>query len=176
VLEKLGQAGVEVKVKGEWLQVECDKRPCGVSLTTEPYPGFPTDLQPPFVSLLSVADGKSIVTETIHEGRLRYCSELNRMGAQIEVKEPEITRDGELRLPAVAIIDGVEALHGAEVYACDLRAGAALVLAGLAAEGETVIQNAEVVERGYERFAEKLGSLGAKVKMLCEAEAPLRAR
>ncbi len=176
VLEKLGQAGVEVKVKGEWLQVECDKRPCGVSLTTEPYPGFPTDLQPPFVSLLSVADGKSIVTETIHEGRLRYCSELNRMGAQIEVKEPEITRDGELRLPAVAIIEGVEALHGAEVYACDLRAGAALVLAGLAAEGETVIQNAEVVERGYERFAEKLGSLGAKVKMLCEAEAPLRAR
>lgn len=175
-IEKLRQAGVEVEVKGDWLQVKCCKRLRGVSLTTEPYPGFPTDLQPPFVSLLSVAEGKSVVTETIHEGRLRCCSELIRMGAQIEVREPEVSHDGELRLPSVAIIEGVEALHGAEVYACDLRAGAALLLAGLVADGETVIHNAEVVERGYERFVEKLNSLGAKVRMLQDAEALLRAR
>lgn len=175
-IEKLWQAGIEVEMKGDWLRVKCDRRPCGVSLTTEPYPGFPTDLQPPFVSLLSVAEGKSVVTETIHEGRLRYCSELIRMGAQIEVKEPEVSHDGELRLPSVAIIEGVESLHGAEVHACDLRAGAALLLAGLVADGETVIHNAEVVERGYERFVEKLNSLGARVKMLHDAEVLLRAR
>ncbi|MCX7776555.1 MAG: UDP-N-acetylglucosamine 1-carboxyvinyltransferase [Armatimonadetes bacterium] len=176
VIEKLSQAGVKVEVKGDWLQVECDRRPCGVSLTTEPYPGFPTDLQPPFVSLLSIAEGKSVVTETIHEGRLRYCSELRRMGAQIEVSEPDVSHNGELRLPSVAIVEGVEALYGAEVYACDLRAGAALTVAGLAAYGETVIQNAEAIERGYERFVEKLDSLGAKVKMLCEVEVSSQVR
>jgi UDP-N-acetylglucosamine 1-carboxyvinyltransferase len=172
VLEKLRQAGVEVRVDDEWVNVRCPNRPKGVSVTTEPYPGFPTDLQPPFVSLLSIAEGKSIVTETIHEGRLRYCSELIRMGARIEVRE--LSTENGFHLPSVAIIEGVEKLYGTDVRACDLRAGAALVLAGLVAEGETCIHNAEVVNRGYERFCEKLNSLGARVTVYSEAESTLQ--
>lgn len=176
IIEKLERASIKVCVKGDWLEVDCDKRPCSVSLTTEPYPGFPTDLQPPFVSLLSIADGKSVVTETIHEGRLRYCEELKRMGAKIWVEEPSASGENELRLPSVAIIEGVEALHGAEIKACDLRAGAALVLAGLVADGETVIRDADVIERGYEHFVKKLESLGARVMEHQYAGALLQAR
>lgn len=169
VLEKLEQTGVEITTYKDMLRANGYKRPRGASLTTAPYPGFPTDLQPPFVTLLSIAEGRSAVTETIHEGRLRYCEELKRMGAEIYVEEPEVSCDDEVRLPAVAYIEGVDCLHGASVWACDLRAGAALILAGLIADAETVVHNAEVVERGYERFVDKLRALGARVQPYVEA-------
>lgn len=172
VLEKLEQTGTTVMVQSDVLRVRSDRRVHAVSLTTAPYPDFPTDLQPPFVTLLSVAKGRSAVTETIHEGRLRYCDELRKMGAMIEIEEPKTMCDDEVRLPAVAYIDGVEKLHGAVVKACDLRAGAALILAGLVADGETVVHGIDVVERGYECFFEKIQSLGGMVKWLAVEDEP----
>jgi len=119
-----------------------------------PFPGFPTDMQSPFMALLSIVDGTSIVTETIFENRFMHISELKRMGANIKV-------DGR-----TAVIEGVKKLTGAQVKATDLRAGAALVLAGLAAEGETEISDVEHIDRGYYQFEKKLLSLGAKIKRI----------
>ena len=129
-------------------------RPRPVDISTLPYPGVATDYKPLLVTLLSVADGVSIVTENLYAGRFRYIDELRRMGA-------DVATDGHH-----AVIRGVARLSGAPVRAPDIRAGAALVLAGLAAEGETVVHGAEHVDRGYEDFAGRLAGLGADIERL----------
>ena len=121
-------------------------------VTTLPYPGFPTDMQPQMSVLLALAEGTSTVTESIFENRFKYVDELTRMGAQVKVESN------------IAIITGVEKYTGARVSAPDLRAGAALVIAGLAAEGITIVDDIYYIERGYEHFEEKLASLGAMIE------------
>jgi UDP-N-acetylglucosamine 1-carboxyvinyltransferase len=123
-----------------------------IDLETLPYPGFPTDMQAPFMALLTLSEGNSVITETVFENRLGQVAELNRMGADIRVKGNN------------AIIRGVPMLSGAPVVATDLRASAALVLAGLAAEGKTVIQGLHHLDRGYDNLEEKLRQLGARIQ------------
>ena len=118
------------------------------------YPGFPTDLQQPLTAMLAIAGGRSNVTENIYESRFKYVDELNRMGAQIKVYN------------RVAVVDGVPSLTGIPVTASDLRAGAALVIAGLIAEGTTEISGVKYIRRGYENLEEKLRSLGARIKRI----------
>jgi len=122
-----------------------------VDITATPHPGFPTDVHPPMAALLSVADGTGVITETVFERRFRYAAELQRMGADIVVSGQ------------TAVVRGVERLTGAQVVAPDLRAGAALVLAGLMAEGETEVTGLEHIDRGYECLVDKLKALGAEV-------------
>ncbi len=124
------------------------------NVKTLPYPGFPTDMQAPISAVLCLADGASMITETIYENRFRYIEELKRMGAKIQV-------DGK-----VAVVEGVEKLSGAPVRACDLRAGAALMVAALAADGSTEIEGVNFIERGYEDFPGKLKALGADIRVL----------
>ena len=134
------------------VRVHADGRPNAVGFTeTRPYPGFPTDLQPQLFSLLSVADGTSVLVENVFENRFKHAQELKKMGAQSRI------------LDRTAIITGTDRLHGATVTAHDLRGGAALVLAGLKAEGDTVIEHAERIERGYERMDLQLAALGGAV-------------
>jgi UDP-N-acetylglucosamine 1-carboxyvinyltransferase len=121
------------------------------NVKTLPYPGFPTDMQSQVAVCMSLAKGTSVITEGIYDTRFRYCAELNRMGAKIKVDTK------------VALIEGVEQLHGCEVKACDLRAGAAMVIAGLAADGTTTVEDVHYIERGYECMIEKLRSLGADI-------------
>jgi UDP-N-acetylglucosamine 1-carboxyvinyltransferase len=129
-----------------------------VDIETLPYPGFPTDMQAQFMALLAQSEGDSVITETVFENRLRHVAELNRMGADIRVKGNN------------ALIRGVPMLSGAPVVATDLRASAALVLAGLAAEGKTIIQRLHHLERGYENLEAKLRQLGARLQRV-EGEA-----
>ncbi|MCR5717849.1 MAG: UDP-N-acetylglucosamine 1-carboxyvinyltransferase [Oscillospiraceae bacterium] len=126
----------------------------GTNVKTEPYPGFPTDMQPQMAVLLALSEGQSNITESVWEDRFKYVGELKRMGANID-----LTRDG-------AIIWGVPGLHGANVRACDLRAGAAVVIAGLAAEGTTEITDIHHIERGYSHIVEKLRSIGADIRRI----------
>lgn len=121
-------------------------------VTTLPYPGFPTDMQPQMAVVLGIADGTSTVTESIFENRFKYVDELTRMGADIKVEGN------------IAIINGVKKYTGARVNAPDLRAGAALVIAGLAAEGVTIVDDIYYIERGYEGFETKLAELGGKIE------------
>ena len=121
-------------------------------IKTMPHPGFPTDMQQPFTALLTLADGVSIVTETVYESRFRYTTELERMGADIRVEGQS------------AVIHGVERLTGAPVRCMDLRAGAAVVVAGLAAHGETTVTNLHHLDRGYQNIVSNLQSLGADVR------------
>lgn len=151
VLSKLAEAGAEVTVEDAGLRVAMRERPRAVDLVTLPYPGFPTDLQPPMLALLATADGTSIVTENVFESRYMYVDELNRMGADIRTEGHH------------AVIRGMERLSAAPVRAPDLRAGAALVLAGLAADGVTEIDDIHHVDRGYEDIDGKLTALGAEV-------------
>lgn len=151
VSAKLREAGVQVEENGEWLWVRAPDRPRAVGVTTLPYPGFPTDAQSQMTALLSLARGESHVTETLYEDRFRFAPELVRMGARIRV-------DGR-----TARVEGVDRLFGCAVEATDIRAGAALVLAGLAAEGTTVVLGADHVERGYENLAGQLRQLGAAI-------------
>ena len=135
-----------------------------VDIATAPYPGFSTDCQPLFCSLLSQAKGKSTVTEKIYTDRFRYCPELVKLGADINVLENGfLAMQKEKCLKAV--INGPKPLKGAEVTATDIRGGAGLVLAALAAKGKTVIHNAEEINRGYEALQEKLSRLGAAVEL-----------
>jgi UDP-N-acetylglucosamine 1-carboxyvinyltransferase len=127
-----------------------------IEISTLPYPGFPTDLQPQMQVLLTTASGTSFVTENIFDNRFMVVDELNRLGADIKTKDHH------------AIVRGVEKLSGAPVTATDLRAGAALVLAGLIAEGVTEVYEIEHIDRGYDRFAEKLTSLGADMRRATE--------
>jgi UDP-N-acetylglucosamine 1-carboxyvinyltransferase len=153
IVAKLREAGVQVLESDDKLRVIGPDRPSPLVLKTQPYPGFPTDAQSQMTAMLSLASGTSYVTETLYDGRFRFVSELLRMGARIRV-------DGR-----TAIVDGVERLYGAAVEATDIRAGAALILAGLAAEGETTVFGLEHVERGYERLEEKLLGLGANIQV-----------
>jgi UDP-N-acetylglucosamine 1-carboxyvinyltransferase len=154
---KAREAGAEIIENGDWIQVIAPERPLSVNVKTMPYPGFPTDLQQPLVAVISRAQGVSVVNETIFDNRFGYANELIRMGARIKV-------DGR-----VAVVEGVPKLSGVPVKANDLRAGAALIIAALAADGESVVSGMEHVDRGYEGIDSKLLSLGAKV---ARAEGP----
>lgn len=163
ISSKLREIGCEVREYDDAVRVVCRKRPVHTDVKTLPYPGFPTDMQPQMTVVLSMAEGTSIVTESIFESRFRYVNELTRMGATIKVVEG-----------SAAVVNGVERLSGAEVSAPDLRAGAALVLAGLAAEGYTTVSQIEYIHRGYEAFAEKLAGLGAKISMVNDEKDVMR--
>lgn len=148
---KLREVGALVTVNGEGVRVRGVQHLRPTDLKTLPYPGFPTDMQPQMMALLSIADGTSVITETIFDSRLKQAEELGRMGARIRTEG------------RTAIIKGVPRLSGAHVEATDLRSGASLVIAGLAAEGRTVVGGIRSVDRGYERLELKLSSLGASV-------------
>lgn len=148
---KLIEIGCEVEEFDDAVRVVSSKPLHHTQVTTLPYPGFPTDMQPQMSVLLALAEGTSTVTESIFENRFKYVDELTRMGAQVKVESN------------IAIITGVEKYTGARVSAPDLRAGAALVIAGLAAEGITIVDDIYYIERGYEHFEEKLASLGAMI-------------
>lgn len=151
LVNKLREAGAWAEEGNDFVRVKVDRRLEGLRVKTMPYPGFPTDIQQPMASVLALARGPSIIEETIYESRVGHISELNRMG-------------GNLRIEGRAtIIEGVDSLRGAIVEASDLRAGAALVLAGLAADGETRVRNIHFVDRGYEGLEEKLTSLGGNI-------------
>ncbi|MGB9809666.1 MAG: UDP-N-acetylglucosamine 1-carboxyvinyltransferase, partial [Caldanaerobacter sp.] len=152
LISKLKEMGCILKTGNDYVKINCDKRPKAVDMiVTQPYPGFPTDLQPQIVSALSIAEGTSIVTETIFDNRFKYTEELVRMGADIKVEG------------RVAVVKGVEKLMGAKVVAKDLRGGAALIIAGLGAEGTTVVEGAEHIDRGYENIEKALRGLGADI-------------
>jgi len=151
VIDKLREAGLHIKTKKDEIFVKYKKRVKPMDITTLPYPGFPTDLQAQITSFMSVMDGISVATEKIYPERFIHISELNRMGADIKLEGP------------TAIVRGVKHLSGARVMASDLRASAALVLAGLVAKGKTEISRIYHLDRGYERIEDKLNSLGAKI-------------
>ena len=131
-----------------------------VNIKTLPYPGFPTDMQPPMGALMCVANGTSVITEGVYDNRYKYTNELRKMGAEIQV-------DGR-----VAVIEGGKRLTGAPVHACDLRAGAAMVIAGMCATGTTVVEDVRFIERGYENFVGKLKALGADIECVDEPDMP----
>lgn len=155
---KLLEMGVNVKVVNDTIRVWTNKRPTKTNITTMPYPGFPTDLQPQIGVALSLANGTSIINEGIWESRFQYTAELNKMGAQI-------TNQGKS-----AIFEGVDELFGASVEATDLRAGAALIIAGIVAHGETSITNIYHIDRGYENIEEKFRKLGANIQRVVEED------
>lgn len=156
ITAKILEIGGNVEEHGDSLRVWCDKRPSKAVIKTLPYPGFPTDLQAQMGVVLATADGTSIINESIWESRFQYTNELNKMGAQI-------TSQGKS-----AIFEGVEKLYGASVYSTDLRAGAALIIAGIAAEGKTEIYNLGHIDRGYENIEGKFRKLGANIKRVQE--------
>jgi len=151
-LDKLREAGAQVTVSGADLRVRMPARPKAVSLTTAPYPGFATDMQAQFMALDCVAEGTARITETIFENRFMHALELQRLGADIAIHDN------------TAVVTGVERLQGADVMATDLRASASLVVAGLVARGETVIDRIYHLDRGYEALEHKLAGLGARVE------------
>ena len=156
VTAKILEIGGNVEAGEDFLRVWCDKRPSKATIKTLPYPGFPTDLQAQMGVVLSIADGTSIINESIWESRFQYTNELNKMGAQI-------TSQGKS-----AIFEGVEKLYGASVYSTDLGAGAALIIAGIIAEGRTEIYNLGHIDRGYENIEEKFRKLGANIERVQE--------
>lgn len=151
---KLREMGAKVTEYDDAIRVQRTGRLRRANVKTLPYPGFPTDMQPQIAVCMALANGVSVITESIYDTRFRYCAELNRMGATIKVETK------------VAVITGVEALHGCTVHACDLRAGAAMVIAGLAADGTTVIDEIEFIERGYENLIGKLEGICASIKRI----------
>ena len=158
VLDKLRESGAEVNVGPGWVELDMHgQRPRAVDIETAPFPGFPTDMQAQYLALNSIADGESRITERIFENRFMHVQELNRLGAQIE-----------LRGVSHAIVHGVPRLRAAPVMATDLRASFSLVVAALVAEGTTVIDRIYHIDRGYERIEEKLGALGADVERITD--------
>lgn len=153
---KLIEMGVTVEEFGDSVRVKCDKRPKKVNIKTMPYPGFPTDMQPQMATLLSISNGMSILTETIWDNRFQYVEELKKFGARIRIEGRS------------AIIEGVKCLNGAPVSCTDLRAGVAMIIAGLAAKGTTEISKIEYIDRGYECVEEKFKSIGAKIERITE--------
>jgi len=154
LVTKLGECGAKVTSGDDWIRVVADRVTGGTDVLTAPYPGFPTDLQPPMLSFLCTAPGTSVVEETIFNARFTYVNELARMGADVRTATDSNT----------ALIKGGTELSGAPVEAPDIRAGAALVVAGLAAQGETEIIGLEYIDRGYERLEEMLSALGGQVQ------------
>ena len=156
ITAKIVEVGGNVEDYGDSIRVWCDKRPNKANIKTLPYPGFPTDLQPQMGVVLSLANGTSIINESIWDSRFQYTDELNKMGAKI-------TAQGKS-----AFFEGVEKLYGAPVYSSDLRAGAALVIAGTVANGVTEIYNLEHIDRGYEDIEGKFRKIGANIKRIKE--------
>jgi len=155
VLSKLQEAGATVQRGSDWIELDmAGRRPTAVNLHTSPYPGFPTDMQAQFCALNAVAAGTGTIIETIFENRFMHAQELQRLGADLSVEGNTV------------VIRGVERLAGAPVMATDLRASASLVLAGLAAEGVTIVERIYHIDRGYERLEEKLALLGAEIRRL----------
>ncbi|MCC6108452.1 MAG: UDP-N-acetylglucosamine 1-carboxyvinyltransferase [Denitrobacterium sp.] len=149
---KLRAMGVDVEAGNDWVSVERTRPLKAVDIQTLPHPGFPTDLQAQFMLLCSLAEGNSVITENVFENRFMFAAELSRMGADITIDDHH------------AVVRGVEKLSGAPVVSTDLRAGGALVLAGLAAEGETIVRKIAHIDRGYEDYVGKLSSIGANVE------------
>ena len=154
VIAKLKEAGVKVIEDVDGIRVICDRRPKAVDIKTLPYPGFPTDMQAQFMAMLTISQGTSMVTETVFENRFMHVDELRRMGARIKI-------DGR-----TSVVEGQEKLTGCQVKATDLRAGAAIVLAALVAEGETQVGYIHHIDRGYDNLVQKLVSLGADIKRI----------
>ncbi len=152
VIEKLREAGVHIESGDDWIRVKSHQRPRAVSFRTSEYPAFPTDMQAQFMMLNCIAEGTAVVTETIFENRFMHVNELVRLGARIEV-------DGH-----TAVVHGVPALQGATVMATDLRASASLVIAGLVADGETVVDRIYHLDRGYDQMEAKLRAIGADIE------------
>jgi len=153
-LEKLREAGARIATGPSWIEIEMAERPHAVSVRTAPYPGFATDMQAQFMALASVARGTALITETIFENRFMHALEMQRLGADISIQGN------------TAMVTGVERLQGATVMATDLRASAGLVIAGLVAEGQTLIDRIYHLDRGYEALEKKLGALGARVERI----------
>lgn len=151
-LKKLSEAGCEVKRGDDWIEVAGPDRPRPVDFATLPFPGFATDMQPQMVALLAFAEGTSVVTENLYDARFRYLGELMRMGADVSTEWQH------------AVIRGSGRLSGCPVLAPDIRAGAALVLAGLRADGYTTVSDVQHIDRGYEGFVDRLASLGAVIE------------
>ncbi|NBT65280.1 MAG: UDP-N-acetylglucosamine 1-carboxyvinyltransferase [Betaproteobacteria bacterium] len=153
-LEKLRDAGAKIRSGDDWIELEMPSRPRAVNLRTAPYPGFATDMQAQFMALNAIADGTSVIHETIFENRFMHVLELNRLGANIQIEGN------------TAIVKGVPALSGATVMATDLRASAGLVIAGMVARGPTTIERIYHLDRGYEAMERKLQALGAQLERL----------
>ena len=163
ITAKLQEMGVEVEEQDDTLLVRRAGKLMRTNVKTLPYPGFPTDMQPQITTVLSLAEGTSIVTEGVWDNRYRYVGELTRMGAQIRV-------DGR-----TAVVEGVKTLHGAAVQAYDLRAGAAMLIAALAADGVSEISNVQYIERGYEDIIAKLRGIGAAIECVsCDDSIPVK--
>ena len=156
VLDKLVEAGAHIEAGDDWILIDMQHRPRPVNIRTLPHPAFPTDMQAQFMAMNAVADGPSKVTETIFENRFMHVPELNRMGAQISTEGN------------TAMMQGVEHLSGATVMATDLRASASLVIAGLVASGETIVERIYHLDRGYENIEAKLGGVGANIVRISE--------
>lgn len=155
VLSKLREAGARIDVGRDWIELDmAGRRPVSVDLSTAPYPGFPTDMQAQFTALNSVAMGVATITENVFENRFMHVSELQRMGAAIKLEGNTV------------IVQGVDQLHAAPVMATDLRASASLVLAGLVADGETIVDRIYHIDRGYERIEDKLQQIGGVIRRL----------
>jgi UDP-N-acetylglucosamine 1-carboxyvinyltransferase len=154
VLDKLREAGASIETGADWIRLAMPHRARAVSFRTSEYPAFPTDMQAQFMALNAVAEGTARVTETIFENRFMHVQELNRLGA-------DITVEGN-----TAVVNGVPRLSGANVMATDLRASASLVIAGLVADGETVIDRIYHLDRGYDRMEDKLSAVGAKIRRI----------
>jgi len=152
VLEKLQEAGATIQVAGSTISLQMNKRPLAVNVRTAPYPAFPTDMQAQFMAMNTIAEGSAMVVETIFENRFMHVQELRRLGAQIEVEGN------------TAVIKGCAQLEGATIMATDLRASACLVIAGLVAQGETVVDRIYHLDRGYEHIEAKLSALGAQIR------------
>lgn len=156
IAAKIIEIGGNVDCNGDKLRVWSNGKHNKAIIKTLPYPGFPTDLQPQMGVVLSVANGTSIITESIWDSRFQYTEELNKMGAKI------------IAQGKTAFFEGVDSLYGAKIYASDLRAGAALIIAGIIADGQTEIYNLDHIDRGYENIEEKFTSLGAKIERVVE--------
>ncbi len=155
VVEKLIEAGAQIECGEDWIELDMrGQRPRAVSLTTSPYPGFPTDMQAQFAAMNAIAEGTGVVRETVFENRFMHVLELQRLGANMQIEGNTV------------IIRGVDRLHAAPVMATDLRASAGLVLAGLVAEGDTIIDRVYHIDRGYENIEEKFSQLGAQIRRL----------
>lgn len=154
VLEKLHEAGAKIQVAGSTINLRMDKRPSAVNVRTAPYPAFPTDMQAQFMAMNCIAEGSAMVVETIFENRFMHVQELRRLGAQIEVEGN------------TAVIKGCAQLEGATIMATDLRASACLVIAGLAAQGETIVDRIYHLDRGYDHIEAKLSALGAQIRRI----------
>jgi len=155
VLGKLEDAGAHISTGEDWIELDMrGRRPKAVNITTAPYPAFPTDMQAQFTALNCIAEGVGVITETVFENRFMHALELQRLGADIQLEGN------------AAIVRGVEKMSGAPLMATDLRASASLVLAGLVASGDTVVDRIYHIDRGYENIEEKLGGLGARIRRL----------